>query len=174
MRRAALHGKAHPIQEIKFGDNDTLSAISSAIVHADYLFLLTDVECLYTDNPRTNPSARPVPVVRDISAIKAQVSTTTLGTSLGTGGMTTKLIAADLATAAGVTTVVMHSEKVRDVFEVIKDGPGPSRGEEGMAPGEDGEGVRCTRFLRREVALKEYVLLFAACAECGLSKRRLS
>lgn len=72
--------------------------------------------------------------------------------------METKLIAADLATAAGVTTVIMHSEHVRDVFEVIKDGPGPARDYPGVIPGEKGEegvGVRCTRFLRREVALKE-------------------
>jgi glutamate 5-kinase len=59
-------------QEIRFGDNDTLSAISSAIVHADYLFLLTDVECLYTDNPRNNPDAKPVRVVRDIEKVKRQ------------------------------------------------------------------------------------------------------
>jgi glutamate 5-kinase len=59
-------------QEIKFGDNDTLSAISSSIVHADYLFLLTDVECLYTDNPRNNPDAKPVRVVRDIEKVKKQ------------------------------------------------------------------------------------------------------
>ncbi|KAL7420130.1 Glutamate 5-kinase [Cryptotrichosporon argae] len=115
------------VSEIKFGDNDTLSAIASAIVHADYLFLLTDVDCLYTDNPRSNPDAKPVLVVRDIEKVKQQVSTATLGTSLGTGGMSTKLIAAELATAAGTTTVIMHSEKVRDVFGVIKDGPGPSR-----------------------------------------------
>lgn len=72
--------------------------------------------------------------------------------------METKLIAADLATAAGVTTVIMHSEHVRDIFEVIKEGPGPARDYVGAIPGEkDGEevGVRCTRFLRREVALKE-------------------
>ncbi|KAI9632881.1 putative glutamate 5-kinase [Dioszegia hungarica] len=146
------------VSEIKFGDNDTLSAISSAIVHADYLFLLTDVECLYTDNPRNNPDAKPVYVVRDIEKVKQSVSTSTLGTSLGTGGMSTKLIAADLATAAGVTTVIMHSEHVRDVFAVIKDGPGPARDYDGVIPGEveGGEvGVRCTRFLRREVALKD-------------------
>ena len=59
-------------QEIKFGDNDTLSAISSSIVHADFLFLLTDVECLYTDNPRSNPDAKPVRVVRDIEKVKRQ------------------------------------------------------------------------------------------------------
>jgi uridylate kinase len=68
-------------QEIKFGDNDTLSAISSSIVHADFLFLLTDVECLYTDNPRSNPDAKPVRVVRDIEKVKRQ------GMSLPTKGV---------------------------------------------------------------------------------------
>lgn len=60
------------VSEIKFGDNDTLSAISASIVHADYLFLLTDVNCLYTDNPRVNPDAKAVRVVKDISQIRQQ------------------------------------------------------------------------------------------------------
>jgi hypothetical protein len=68
----ALRIKVADGQEIKFGDNDTLSAISSSIVHADFLFLLTDVECLYTDNPRSNPDAKPVRVVRDIEKVKRQ------------------------------------------------------------------------------------------------------
>ncbi|WVQ78642.1 glutamate 5-kinase [Cryptococcus sp. DSM 104549] len=141
------------VSEIKFGDNDTLSAISSAIVHADYLFLLTDVECLYTDNPRNNPDAKPVRVVRDIEKVKQQVSTATLGTSLGTGGMSTKLIAAELATAAGTTTVIMHSSKVQDIFSVIERGPGPTR--EVLDAPELEEGPLCTRLLRRERALKD-------------------
>ncbi|WVW82042.1 glutamate 5-kinase [Kwoniella bestiolae CBS 10118] len=141
------------VTEIKFGDNDTLSAISSAIVHADYLFLLTDVECLYTDNPRNNPDAKPVRVVRDIEKVKQQVSTSTLGTSLGTGGMSTKLIAAELATAAGTTTVIMHSGNVQDIFSVIQHGAGPSR-DVSETPHLE-EGPLCTRFLRRETALKD-------------------
>ncbi|XAO26739.1 glutamate 5-kinase [Cryptococcus bacillisporus CA1280] len=141
------------VSEIKFGDNDTLSAISSAICHADYLFLLTDVNCLYTDNPRNNPDAKPVRVVRDIEKVKQQVSTSTLGTSLGTGGMSTKLIAAELATAAGTTTVVMHSANVTDIFKVIENGPSPCR-EIAETP-ELFEGPLCTRFLRRESALKD-------------------
>ncbi|OXG10268.1 glutamate 5-kinase [Cryptococcus neoformans Tu259-1] len=141
------------VSEIKFGDNDTLSAIASAICHADYLFLLTDVDCLYTDNPRTNPDAKPVRVVRDIEKVKQQVSTSTLGTSLGTGGMSTKLIAAELATAAGTTTVVMHSSNVIDIFKVIENGPSPCR-EVAETPALF-EGPLCTMFLRRESALKD-------------------
>lgn len=59
------------VTEIKFGDNDTLSAITAAMVHADYLFLMTDVDCLYTSNPRTNPDAQPIEVVKDISELVA-------------------------------------------------------------------------------------------------------
>ncbi|ORX35332.1 putative glutamate 5-kinase [Kockovaella imperatae] len=136
------------VSEIKFGDNDTLSAISSAIVHADFLFLLTDVRCLYTDNPRNNPDAKPVRVVRDIQKVRQQVSTTSLGSSLGTGGMSTKLIAAELATAAGTTTVIMHSAHVQDIFGIIDGGIPPSR--EGTETPRLDEGPLCTRFLRRE------------------------
>ncbi|ORX99786.1 glutamate 5-kinase [Basidiobolus meristosporus CBS 931.73] len=107
------------VAEIRFGDNDTLSAITAGIIHADYLFLLTDVDCLYTDNPRTNPSARPVRVVEDIGELKKEITVTTPGSALGTGGMVTKLVAAELATAAGVTTIITHGSKPERVFEII-------------------------------------------------------
>lgn len=63
--------RAH-LQEIKFGDNDTLSAITASMIHADYLFLLTDVDALYTANPRKDPSARAVDVVSSVEAIRSQ------------------------------------------------------------------------------------------------------
>lgn len=128
------------VSEIKFGDNDTLSAITANMVHADYLFLLTDVECLYTDNPRKNPNATAVRVVTDISQIRQQVSTESLGTALGTGGMTTKLVAADLATAAGVTTIVMSSSNVRTIPEILRCD----------IEKQDDEVPICTRFLSKE------------------------
>ena len=59
------------VAEIKFGDNDTLSAITAAMVHADYLFLMTDVDCLYNKNPRTNPDAKAIELVDDIEALEA-------------------------------------------------------------------------------------------------------
>ncbi|TEB31435.1 glutamate 5-kinase [Coprinellus micaceus] len=97
------------VSEIKFGDNDTLSAITASMISADYLFLLTDVDGLYTANPRKDPDARLVETVDNVSAIRNQVSTATAGSSLGTGGMETKLIAAEIATAAGVTTSICSS-----------------------------------------------------------------
>ncbi|KAF9480883.1 glutamate 5-kinase [Pholiota conissans] len=108
------------VSEIKFGDNDTLSAITSSMVHADYLFLLTDVDGLYTSNPRKDPEAKQIEVVNSIAAIRAQVSTTTLGSSLGTGGMETKLIAADISTAAGVTTIISSSKHPENIFDIIE------------------------------------------------------
>jgi glutamate 5-kinase len=59
------------VSEIKFGDNDTLSAITAVMVHADLLFLMTDVDCLYDKNPRIHPDARPIEVVEDIGALVA-------------------------------------------------------------------------------------------------------
>lgn len=122
-------------------------------MHADYLFLLTDVDCMYTDNPRVNPDARAVKVVRNISEIRKEVSTSTLGTSLGTGGMSTKIIAAELATAAGVTTVIMNAVNVKDIYEVVRDGPGPTQMHEDTSDLESGP--LCTRFLRYQRALNE-------------------
>ncbi|KAF8626226.1 hypothetical protein AX15_004913 [Amanita polypyramis BW_CC] len=108
------------VSEIKFGDNDTLSAITASMIHADYLFLLTDVDGLYTANPRKNPNAKQIEVVESISTIRAQVSTTTLGSNLGTGGMETKLIAAEIATAAGVTTIITSSRHPENISSIIE------------------------------------------------------
>ncbi|KAH9057570.1 glutamate 5-kinase [Lactarius vividus] len=108
------------VSEIKFGDNDTLSAITSSMIHADYLFLFTDVDGLYTANPRKDTSARLIEVVESTAAIRTQVSTATLGSSLGTGGMETKLIAAEIATAAGVTTIITSSRNPPSLFAILE------------------------------------------------------
>ncbi|CAG8654219.1 6635_t:CDS:10, partial [Acaulospora colombiana] len=114
------HGSDQPIQEIRFGDNDSLSAITASMVHADYLFLLTDVEALYTSNPRKDPQARAIDEVESVAEIRKSVSTSTLGSKLGTGGMETKLIAAEIATAGGVATVITSSKNPENVFRIIE------------------------------------------------------
>ena len=108
------------VSEIKFGDNDTLSAITSAMIQADYLFLLTDVEGLYTSNPRRDPNAKQVETVDSVLDIRTHVSTNTSGSSLGTGGMETKLIAAEIATSAGVTTIITTSKKPENMIGIIE------------------------------------------------------
>ena len=87
------------------------------MVQADYLFLMTDVDCLYDKNPRTNLDAQPIEVVDDISSLVADVSSS--GSSLGTGGMSTKIVAARLATSAGVTTVITRSSKPGNIIEIL-------------------------------------------------------
>ena len=57
---------------MKFGDNDTLSAVTSSMIHADFLVLLTDVDGLYTANPRKDPTAKQVEVVESVAAIRSQ------------------------------------------------------------------------------------------------------
>ncbi|TPX32611.1 glutamate 5-kinase [Synchytrium microbalum] len=105
--------------EIRFGDNDTLSAVTAGMVNANFLFLLTDVDCLYTDNPRTNPDAVPVRIVDDVSKLRETVTVTSPGSSLGTGGMITKLIAADLATAAGVRMIITTGAAPQRIVTIL-------------------------------------------------------
>jgi glutamate 5-kinase len=64
--------KSRNVQEIKFGDNDTLSAITSSMVHADYLFLLTDVDGLYLSNPRKDPDAKFLEVVSSVAEARLE------------------------------------------------------------------------------------------------------
>jgi glutamate 5-kinase len=102
------------VEELKFGDNDTLSALVASLIEADWLFLLTDVDRLYSDDPRQNPDARPIefveytelPKLRQAISEKQALGAQGGGTQWGTGGMTTKLDAARIASAAGVRTVI--------------------------------------------------------------------
>ena len=87
------------------------------MVQADYLFLMTDVDCLYDKNPRTHPDAEAIEVVEDVSSLEADVSTA--GSSLGTGGMSTKIVAARLATSAGVTTVITRSSNPGNIVNIV-------------------------------------------------------
>ena len=105
------------VSEIKFGDNDTLSAITAGMVQADYLFLMTDVDCLFDKNPRTHDDARPIEVVENISDLEVDASSS--GSNLGKGGMGTKIVAARLATAAGVTTIITRSSNPGNVASIV-------------------------------------------------------
>ena len=105
-------------QEIKFGDNDTLSAITAGMCNADYLFLLTDVNCLYTDNPRINPLSEKILLVNDLTKLNVNTKSGA-GSSIGTGGMETKLIAADLATNSGITTIICNSNYPENINKIV-------------------------------------------------------
>lgn len=108
------------VAEIKFGDNDTLSAITAGMVHADYLFLMTDVECLYTSNPRIDPTAEPILIVDKVDDLNVNTDADS-SMGVGTGGMATKLIAAELANSAGVATIVTLSSKPESILDIVAD-----------------------------------------------------
>ena len=104
------------VEELRFGDNDTLSAQVAALVDAQYLFLLTDVDGLYTANPSTNPEAKKIPIVEDINALQVDVDSGA-GSNVGTGGMVTKLTAARIASAAGCQTIICLASTIVEVLK---------------------------------------------------------
>jgi glutamate 5-kinase len=87
---------------LRFGDNDTLSALVAVAVGADELVLLTDIDSLYSGDPRSDAEARPIPVVNSLEELEALSGAAKGGGRWGTGGMTTKLAAARIATASGI------------------------------------------------------------------------
>lgn len=93
------------IDEFKIGDNDTLSAMVSNFIEADLLIILSDVDGLYTANPQTHPDARIIPVVAEVDRHVYDIAGGA-GSSIGTGGMYTKIQAASIATSAGVDMVI--------------------------------------------------------------------
>jgi len=105
-------------EEIRIGDNDTLSAQVAILIGADLLCILSDVDGLYTTDPRRDPRARPIPEVGAITPEIERVARRTMS-ALGTGGMTTKLAAARLATAAGCTVVVADGRTPRVLQRVV-------------------------------------------------------
>ncbi len=108
------------VEELKFGDNDTLSALVASLVEADYLFLLTDVDRLYSEDPRENPQAQPIErVVTRERLQKLQVQVGKSGSQWGTGGMATKLAAARIGTSSGVQTVIMKGDRPNEIPRVL-------------------------------------------------------
>lgn len=107
------------IEELKFGDNDTLSALVASLIEADWLFLLTDVEQLYSADPRLVPDATPIRLVYPQDFDHLGVEAGTSGSAWGTGGMATKLSAAQIATSAGVKTVITHSKNPQNILKIL-------------------------------------------------------
>ncbi|MEE5989062.1 MAG: glutamate 5-kinase [Lachnospiraceae bacterium] len=105
--------------EIKFGDNDTLSAIVAALVGADLLILLSDIDGLYTDDPRSNPDARFIPIVPELTSDIMGMGKKSTGSDVGTGGMDTKLSAARIATSSGADMIIANSKDVHIIHRIM-------------------------------------------------------
>lgn len=105
--------------EIKVGDNDTLSAITACAIEADKLILLTDQKGLYDADPRSNPSAQLIREVREIDDHIVALAGGA-GTALGTGGMSTKVKAAKIATNGGVELIIASGSSPDAMLDLIE------------------------------------------------------
>ena len=106
------------IEEIEFGDNDTLSAIVAHLIKADLLILLTDIDGLYTDDPHKNPEAKKLSVVERIDdSIKAMAKGE--GSVYGTGGMATKIAAARIATDSGADMAILNASDLNLIHALL-------------------------------------------------------
>ncbi len=108
------------IDELKFGDNDTLSALVASLIKADWLFLLTDVDRLYSADPRTVPDAKPIALVANHEFKQLQIAAGGSVSGWGTGGMATKLAAARIATSSGVTTVITQGKQPQNIVKILQ------------------------------------------------------
>lgn len=102
-----------------FGDNDRLSAIVAALIGADLLILLSDIDGLYSDDPRSNPDARFISLVPEITPEFLGMGKATSGSDVGTGGMSAKLAAARIATDSGSDMVIANGDDVEVVSQIM-------------------------------------------------------
>lgn len=107
------------VEEIRIGDNDTLSALVASLVHADALILLSDIDGLFESDPHENPDAEIIPCVtavdRHIEAIAGGA-----GSSRGTGGMATKIAAAKICFDAGCTMAIINSNRLEGIYDLLE------------------------------------------------------
>lgn len=106
------------IQESRFGDNDTLSAIVAGLLSADTLVILSDIAGLFDQDPRKNRSAKLIEEVPEITDVIRDIAGGP-GSSQGTGGMATKVIAAQLAKDNGIDTIISSGEEIDQLFEIL-------------------------------------------------------
>ena len=106
--------------EMRFGDNDSLSAIVAALTGADLLILLSDIDGLFTDDPHDNPKAELIEVVDELDEAVLSMAKDSTGSDVGTGGMETKLTAARIATLSGADMVIANGEDVGILHEIFQ------------------------------------------------------
>lgn len=107
------------VDELKFGDNDTLSALVAQLIDAQWLIICSDVAGLYDRNPNLFPDAR---LLREIEEISPEIEALAggSGSDVGTGGMVTKLAAARIATASGVPMMLMTGREPERILDLVE------------------------------------------------------
>ena len=106
--------------EIQFGDNDRLSAIVAALIGADLLILMSDIDGLYSEDPHRNPNARFIGLVEEITPELIGMGGGS-GSDVGTGGMAAKLAAARIATDSGSDMIICNADNVDVIHELINE-----------------------------------------------------
>lgn len=106
------------VDELCFGDNDTLSALVAGLIGADLLVILTDVDGLYSTNPKKDPLAQLIKEVTDVSAVEHMAYGA--GTNLGTGGMVTKLRAGKISTRFGIGLFLLNFARIRELLSLTE------------------------------------------------------
>lgn len=101
------------------GDNDTLSAVVAALVGADLLILLSDIDGLYTDDPRKNPEARFIGLVERLDERYMKMGKGSTGSNVGTGGMNTKMVAAKIAVNTGADMIIANSKDIGILHRIM-------------------------------------------------------
>lgn len=110
----------YEIEQVQsFGDNDKLSALVASITEADLLILLSDIDGLYTDDPNKNPDAKFINVVDKIDEQLMNMGKNSSGSSVGTGGMSAKLVAAQIATYSGTDMIITNGNDVTNISRII-------------------------------------------------------
>ena len=109
-------------EELKYGDNDTLSALVALAINANKLILLTDIENLYSKDPRNNKDAHPIREVKsnELKSIK-DINIKNFNNEWGTGGIATKLIAAEIATKGGVEVQLADGRNEANLIDIFND-----------------------------------------------------
>ncbi len=106
------------LEDLEIGDNDTLSALVTAMIHGDLLILLSDIEGMYSDDPKKNPDAVLFHTIEDLNESVFGMAKGS-SSSVGTGGMQTKLSAARIATESGADMVIANGDKVEHILDII-------------------------------------------------------
>lgn len=106
-------------EEIEFGDNDTLSAVVAAVVGADLLILLSDIDGMYTDDPSRNKDAQLIPVIEVIDE-KVENMGKGSNSAVGTGGMITKIAAANIVTDAGADMIITNADDLNNLQRIFQ------------------------------------------------------
>ena len=105
---------------VKFGDNDTLSSVVAALIGADLLILMSDIDGLFTDDPNSNPDAEFIDIVENMDDNMRKLGKSSTGSNVGTGGMATKLTAAIIATAAGADMVIANGNDFHNIHRIME------------------------------------------------------